>query len=65
MPSSDIKHIFLVSSTDHFSSLFIDALIEKAGINHETLGVAVFGGVMLNLNTLKKLMASLTFLTRR
>ncbi len=44
MPSSDIKHIFLVSSTDHFSSLFIDALIEKAGINHETLGVAVFGG---------------------
>ena len=44
MQSNEIKHIFLVSSTDYFSPLFIDALIEKAGINHETLGVAVFGG---------------------
>lgn len=43
MQSNEIKHIFLVSRTDYFSPLFIDALIEKAGINHETLGVVVFG----------------------
>lgn len=43
MPNHDIKHVFLVSSTDFFSPLFLDALVNKAGVAKESLGVVVFG----------------------
>ncbi|MDF2153924.1 hypothetical protein [Vibrio sp. CAU 1672] len=43
MQQNEFRHVFLVSSSDYFSPLFLDALICKAGVNAQSLCVVVFG----------------------